>query len=65
MSLGGILSFAAGGASFVVAIGFVLSDALHATIGGGFFYGSLFGFLAFLLMGVGLYAILRSLNSDK
>lgn len=65
MSFAGILSFATGGALFVVAIGFVVSYALHATIGGRFFYGAFFGFLAFLLMGLGEYLILQSLNSDK
>ena len=53
MSFSGILSFALGGALLVVAIGFVVGDALHATIGAGFAYVALFGFMAFLLMGFG------------
>ena len=65
MGLTGLLSFAAGGAILVVSIGLVVGDALHAVIGGGFIYGAIFAFLAFILMGMGGELILRSLESEK
>ncbi|MFW9985236.1 MAG: hypothetical protein ACFFDJ_01560 [Candidatus Odinarchaeota archaeon] len=65
MSLSGILSFAIGGALLVIAIGCVIGDAVHATIGAGFAYGALLGFLAFFLMGFGGTLILRSLKSAE
>ena len=70
MSLKGLVSFAIGGVLLVFAIYLVVWGALSETriqysSHQPLIYGSILGFAAFLLLGVGLYFIIESAVSSK
>ncbi|MFX1299356.1 MAG: hypothetical protein ACFFDE_00295 [Promethearchaeota archaeon] len=59
--LSGVLLFGVGGAFLVLALAFVTGYELRpGPMGFNFVYGTLFGFLAFFLIGYGLSMILKS-----
>ena len=70
MSPKGLLSFTIGGVLLIFAVYLVLWGALSETriqysSSQPLIYGSILGFVAFLLLGVGLYSIIESAVSSK
>ena len=63
-SLSGSLLFGFGGALLVAGLALAIGDTMHATIGGLFAYGIMFGFLSFFLISIGLSLLLESKESS-